>query len=72
MSGGDICQSLQCNVSYRIVGDKVELIDTTGQRSTVLASQVTHTQLQPAAKVAANFSSAQELADFLDQNFFAG
>lgn len=73
VSGGNICKSLQCNISYTVLDqDRIELIDTTGERATILNSQVNYTQLEPAAKVAASFNSAQELADFLDANFFVG
>jgi hypothetical protein len=70
---GQIDKSLQCNVSYRTIGDnQLILEDTAGQKASIFADQVDFTQLQPAAAVAASFANAQVMAVFLDTNFFAG
>lgn len=68
---GDIRFSLQSTCSYRVAGSELILIDTATQRASLNFAEVTTTQLEPAAAVAAPpFTSAQELADFLDDNFF--
>lgn len=73
IENGDICISMQCNISYRIV-DRNEMVleDTAGQRASLYADQVQYTQLDPAGSVSQSFANAQELADFLDANFFVG
>ncbi len=70
---GNIDKSLQCQISYKIIGDN-ELIlqDTTGTKASIFADSVNFTQLAPAAAVAASFADAQAMAAFLDSNFFAG
>jgi hypothetical protein len=73
IENGKICKSLQCNVSYRVIGsNRLDLEDTAGQKASLFADQVNYTQLDPAAQVAQSFANAQELADFLDSNFFVG
>lgn len=67
---GKIRASLLENASYRVVGDEIIIRDTAGQVASLFYEQVTYTQLKPAAKVAASFASPQELAAFLDANFF--
>ena len=70
---GNIDKSLQCNISYRVIGDnQLILEDTAGQKASLFADQVTYTQLAPAAATAASFANAQIMANFLDTNFFAG
>jgi hypothetical protein len=70
---GKICKSLQCNISYRVIGgNELILEDTAGQKASIFADSVNFTQLQPAAAVPASFANAQVMAEFLDANFFAG
>lgn len=70
---GSISVSLQCNVSYRITSKtRLDLEDSAGQKYSLFSDQVTTTQLDPAAPVTQSFADAQEMADFLDANFFVG
>jgi hypothetical protein len=73
LSGGNVCKSLQCNVSYRVLNqNELVLIDTAGQTASLFADQVNFTQQAPAAPIPQSFANAQQLAEFLDANFFAG
>jgi hypothetical protein len=67
---GVIRFSLQSTCSYRVASKELILVDTTGQRASLNFGEITSTQLEPAAAVPSAFTSAQELADFLDDNFF--
>ena len=73
VSGGKVCKSLQCNVSYRVLNqNEVVLRDTAGQTASIFANEVNFTQQAPAAPVAVNYANAQEMVADLDVNFFAG
>lgn len=70
---GNIDKSLQCNISYKIIGDNQMILeDSTGTKASIFSDAVNFTQLAPAAAVAASFANAQVMAVFLDTNFFAG
>ena len=70
---GNIDKSLQCNVSYRVVGkNRLDLEDTAGQKASLFADQLNYTQLAPAAASPVAFADAQAMANYLDANFFAG
>lgn len=72
-TNGSICISMQCNISYRVTSEtRLDLEDTAGQKASLFSDSVTTTQLDPAAPVVQNFANAQEMADFLDANFFVG
>lgn len=73
ITNGNVSISMQCNISYRVTGTtRLDLEDTAGQKASLFSDVVTTTQLDPAAPVIQNFANAQEMADFLDANFFAG
>jgi hypothetical protein len=74
LTDGKKSKSLQCNVSYDVIdGNRVDLIDTAGQKATLFADQVNYTQIDPAAAVAQNFANAQVMMSFLDgAGFFVG
>jgi len=73
ITNGGISISMQCNISYRVTGQtRLDIMDTANQKASLFSDQLTYTELEPAAAIAQSFASAQEMADYLDANFFAG
>ena len=65
---GKICQSLQCIISYRVVGNnRIDLTDSSKEVASLFADEVESYQILPAAAV--NFSgNAQDLAEIIDND----
>jgi len=69
IKSGHIDASLLCTFSYIIKdSNRLELIDTTGQRRTLFADDIINTQVLPAAAVDFNGDS-EDLGDLLDNSF---
>ena len=70
---GGIKKSFQCNVSINVINEnRIDILDTTGLLGSLFADEVTQAQFAPAPPTTVSFSNASELADYLDENFFAG